>query len=109
MWSMFTQLLIENAPKGVLGPQQSFGQHLHLKGGATGQIQLMQARVVVVWRSSICRSLLNQVQAGLGVAIHVCPGGRGLRFGTAPRASEWAVSVTDPRSWLGPGGARKSQ
>ena len=43
MWKSFTQLAIEEAEVGVLGTKQSFGRHLHLKGGATGQIQLMQA------------------------------------------------------------------
>ncbi|CAE7713143.1 gamt-a [Symbiodinium sp. CCMP2592] len=42
MWKSFTQLAIEEADAGVLGKKQSFGRHLHLKGGATGQIQLMQ-------------------------------------------------------------------
>ncbi|CAE7892013.1 REV1 [Symbiodinium microadriaticum] len=42
MWKSFTQLAIEEAEVGVLGTKQSFGRHLHLKGGATGQIQLMQ-------------------------------------------------------------------
>ena len=48
MWKSFTQLAIEEADVGVLGTKQSFGRHLHLKGGATGQIQLMQAGVVLV-------------------------------------------------------------
>lgn len=42
MWQIFSTLEVEEAEAGILGAQQSFGKHLHLKGGATGQIQLMQ-------------------------------------------------------------------
>lgn len=48
---MFTSLEVEESQPGVLGSQQSFGQHLHLKGGATGQIQLMQDAQRVFSRS----------------------------------------------------------
>eukprot|EP00438_Fugacium_kawagutii_P014277 Skav215762 [mRNA] locus=scaffold106:320270:322650:- [translate_table: standard] len=44
MWQMFTRFEVEQAEPGVLGAKESFGKHLHLRGGATGQIQLMQAR-----------------------------------------------------------------
>lgn len=42
MWHMFTRFEVEQAEPGVLGAKESFGKHLHLRGGATGQIQLMQ-------------------------------------------------------------------
>lgn len=43
MWHMFTAFEVEQSEPGVLGAEkESFGKHLHLRGGATGQIQLMQ-------------------------------------------------------------------
>eukprot|EP00434_Breviolum_minutum_P019879 symbB.v1.2.017541.t1/scaffold1371.1/size209032/13 len=42
MWQLFTAFEVEEAEPGVLGEKESFGKHLHLRGGATGQIQLMQ-------------------------------------------------------------------
>ena len=43
MWKFFAELPVEEEELGVLGEKGSFGKHLHLKGGAFGQIQLMQA------------------------------------------------------------------
>ncbi len=45
MWQSFTAFEVEEAEPGVLGEKESFGKHLHLRGGATGQIQLMQEQV----------------------------------------------------------------
>ncbi|CAJ1416505.1 unnamed protein product [Effrenium voratum] len=41
MWQMFTTFQVEDSEPGVLGSEESFGKHLHVRG-TTGPIHLMQ-------------------------------------------------------------------
>lgn len=42
LWHRFRNMELEETESGVLGKRESFGKHLHLKGGMKGRIQVMQ-------------------------------------------------------------------
>lgn len=42
LWHRFRNMELEETESGVLGKRESFGKHLHFKGGVKGRIQVMQ-------------------------------------------------------------------